>query len=399
MTADLSPQQQLQQSTPMPPSGFMPDGSFRHPAAPQLMMRLADIQDNDQLLELISAPMPSNGVMVGMERSPSYFNATQTQYTDPQPWVIFSDEHPNVIMAMYNIGERPCYVNGQVEQVRYIGDLRVNTKVRGKGLVRMMMKHLPNFIQGDAYVQTLILSGNTAAREMLHQSRSGFPQHYERDLIETLTMTGLKSKVAKDPSLSFKTALPTDVPAMSDWVRQMSAYFNFLPDYHFEDLLAGAPYWRGLNINDFTLVYRDRVLVGLFGLWNQKPFKQTRIVDYHRLIGVARPFYNIFAQATERMLLPKRGELVPYLMLHSALCDPADVALFDQMVREAYRQTKARGQRALCFSLSQHDPRVAANTAYKGERIIGHHAFHSYGQNPLLSFDAHRVSYIECGRV
>ena len=58
MTADLSPQQQLQQSTPMPPSGFMPDGSFRHPAAPQLMMRLADIQDNDQLLELISAPMP-----------------------------------------------------------------------------------------------------------------------------------------------------------------------------------------------------------------------------------------------------------------------------------------------------------------------------------------------------
>jgi hypothetical protein len=384
--------------------GFQPDGSFCHSVAPRLRMRLATPLDNEQLLQLVSVPMPSNGVMVGMERAPSYFQATQTQYTDPQPWVIVSDDQPDLIMAMYNLGERPCYVNGTVTNIRYVGDLRVNQQVRGKGLVHLMMKQLTKIMLGDDYAQTLILSDNAAARKMLHNAKSGFPPHYHMDDVKTLTMTGVRqapNRAARQMrnAVQFRSATVADAAAMTALVERMSAYYNFLPVYDFQGLVEGSPYWMGLQFSDFTLIFRAGELVGMFGLWNQKSFKQTRIVDYSQWVGLARPLYNFWASLTQTMPLPKRGELVGYLMLHSALCDPKDVALFDVMVREAFRQTKARGQSALCYTLSEADPRVDSHQYFKGELIRGMHAFHSFGKNPLLTFDRQRISYLECGRV
>ena len=384
--------------------GFQPDGSFCHAVAPSLRMRPAAMADNAQLLTLVSVPMPSNGVMVGMERAPSYFQATQTQYTDPQPWVIVSDDQPDLIIAMYNLGERPCYVNGRITPIRYIGDLRVNHQVRGKGLVHLMMKQLAVLMQGDDYVQTLILSDNAAARKMLHHAKSGFPPHYHMDDVKTLTMTGVRqaaNAAAKQAhaNVQLRPATAADVAQMTAFVEQMSAYYNFMPAYDFQGLVDGSPYWTGLTLSDFTVVLRDGILVGLFGLWNQKSFKQTRIVDYSPWIGLARPAYNVWASVMQRMPLPKRGELVGYLMLHSALCDPQDVALFDVMIRDAFRQTKVRGQSALCYTLSESDPRIVNHQYYQGEVIRGLHAFHSFGKNPMLDFDRQRVSYLECGRV
>jgi hypothetical protein len=384
--------------------GFQPDGSFCHSVAPRLRLRPATLADNQQLLQLVSVPMPSNGVMVGMERTPSYFQATQTQYTLPQPWVIVSDDQPDLIMAMYNLGERPCYVNGVVTLIRYVGDLRVNQQVRGKGLVHLMMKQLTKIMLGDDYAQTLILSDNAAARKMLHNAKSGFPPHYHMDDVKTLTLTGIRQapnaatkQTRRDVQL--RPAKATDAAQMTAFVQQMSAYYNFMPAYDFQGLVEGLPYWTGLSISDFTLVFRAGVLVGLFGLWNQKSFKQTRVVDYSQWIAAARPFYNVWASLSQSMPLPKRGELVGYLMLHSPLCDPQDVALFDVMVRDAFQQTKARGQSALCYSLTESDPRVVTHQRFYGEVIRGTHAFHSFGQNPLLSFDRQRISYLECGRV
>lgn len=390
-----------EQQTPM---SSRLSGSFMDDSAPDLLLRVAQATDNPQLLDLVSVPMPSNGVMVGMAREPSYFDATLTQYTDPQPWVIASRDAPEQILAMYNVGERPCYINGEVRPLRYLGDLRVNTQIRGKGLVRLKSKHLAQVMPSAEFAQTLILADNRGARTMMHEERPGFPKPYRRDLVQTLTMTG----VVRGPddesqqcaqAIEMRTATPGDLSAMTAFVKQMAAHYNFMPAYDFTALTRQDPYWRGLVPEDFTLLFRDGVLVGLFGLWNQKSFKQTRIVDYGHLIGSARPFYNVWAKLAQRMPLPRRGDLVKYLMLHSPLCDPHDVALFDVMVREAFRQTKARQESALCFTLAENDPRSAAMAHYKGERIHAVHTLHSYGVDPTPHLDDERISYFECGRV
>ena len=45
-------------------------GVFMDESAPDLLLRVAEPSDNAQLLALVSVPMPSNGVMVGMAREP-----------------------------------------------------------------------------------------------------------------------------------------------------------------------------------------------------------------------------------------------------------------------------------------------------------------------------------------
>lgn len=379
-------------------------GVFMDDSAPDLLLRVAEPSDDVQLLALVSVPMPSNGVMVGMAREPGYFEASLTQYTEPQPWVIASRAQPDQIMAMYNVGVRPCYINGRVQPLRYLGDLRVNTRIRGKGLVRLKAKHLAQVMPPEAFAQTLILADNQGARTMMHELRPDFPTPFRRDLVQTLTMTGVTGAPAAASqacaqAVQLRTATEADLSAMNAFVQQMAQHYNFMPAYDFTGMTRHDPYWRGLSPEDFTLVYRDGTLVGLFGLWNQKSFKQTRIVDYGRLMGLARPFYNVWARLAQRMPLPKRGDLVKYLMLHSPLCDPRDVTLFDVMVREAFRQTQARQESALCFTLAENDPRSAALAGYKGERIHAIHTLHSYGVDPTPQLDDQRISYFECGRV
>lgn len=69
-------------------------------------------------------------------------------------------------------------------------------------------------------------------------------------------------------------------------------------------------------------------MVGLYGLWNQKPFKQTRVVQYSLPLKVLKPFYNVYAGIRGVLALPKVNHAFEYLMIHSTLCHPEHIDVF-----------------------------------------------------------------------
>lgn len=372
---------------------------YRTIAVKGLHIRPAHTADDAQLVKLIAESMPTNGVLLSFERYPSYFTATQTQYEQPRVMVMVADEQPEKILAMFNLGIRNCFINGIVKPLRYVGDLRIGKTTRGKGLIHLLMGYLKTCLPLDEIYQTVILNDNVIARKVLHENRPGVPAHYVADQVETHTLTGFKAKKSLNRNLSVAQMTRGDASAINRFIRHMADYYNFLPAYDFKGLVTQQPYWNGLTVNDFYMIKRTGQIVGLFGLWNQKPFKQTRIADYSKLIAVLRPVYNYWAKQSHQLRLPPKGSTLDYLMLHSLLCNPYDINLFEDMLRIAHREAVVRDCHALCFTLAEDDPRRDCTKRIISQKVQAIHAFHCFKDNPIKQFDAKKISYLECGRI
>lgn len=391
----------------------MKDSNIQHASEPHFEVRPATLVDDEQLRKLIAVPMTTRGVMLSFQREPSYFQASDIVYTVRDHAVIENTESGEVV-ACYANGYRPCYINGNIQNLRYACDLRVNSNYRGLSLLRQLASHMKNTmtIQPIDYSQIIIFNDNYAARAAVQTGKAGMPNYYDEGLIETITLTGFGSqrKISQflnehdatfdQDKIHCCTAESQHIPAMNAFVQKMSQFYNFIPVYDFAVLLTRQnPYFKGLTLADFSLYFKNEQLVGMFGLWDQHLLKQSTIMDYGILIGLARPFYNLFAWLTKGMILPRRSESFKYHALHSLLCEPQHLALHHHMLQDAYRLSRQHGISAISFTLSDRDPKFQLNQFYKGECLNGMHGFVSFEQDPRYLFDAKLIPYIEVGRI
>ncbi|MGE8541619.1 MAG: N-acetyltransferase family protein [Acinetobacter sp.] len=373
---------------------------YRSPRVPNFYVRAATQQDDAQLGKLISEHMPSNGMILSYERNPSYISASKTQYNRPDIRVVVPEHQPNKVVGMMNLGWKYCFVNGKSDVLRYVSDLRLDQDYRGQKILHLLMDYLQDELPKDGMLQSIVLEGNVAAREILHQKRKGFPTPYHYDDIQTF-MVSQVPKPASYGLFKFERLTADKIPAVNDFVQSMQAHYNFLPNYDFSGLLDGQhAFWRGLKLEDFHLAYNlDNQLVGIYGLWNQKSFKQSRVVHYSWPMKFAKPFYNVYAQVKGALLLPKQDGAINYLMLHSALCHPQHLQVFSSLLYHAKCQMHQYRKRAFCITLAKNDPRIQQMQRTHSYTIQAIHSFHSFQGNPFECFDRSKISYFECGRI
>ncbi|RSB50883.1 hypothetical protein [Acinetobacter soli] len=364
--------------------------------------------DDQELRKMVSLPMTTRGLTLSFQREPSYFKASQVIYTQIDSTVA-QDHSTGSLVGCYNIGLRPCYVNGTVMPFRYGGDLRLSPQVRGKAVLKQMTPHFKTSLKNPDFCQMIIFDDNIAARRAIQSGRLGF-HYFDEGLIETLTLTGFKhaqfpktllhAKQSIDLSkLKRCVATAAHIEQMNAFIQQMAAYYNFIPAYDFAQLLHNDPYFQGLTLDDFQLYFEQDRLVGMFGLWNQSGFKQSKVLDYSKKIQTFRPLYNVWAKLNGRIQLPKKGQSFKYHILHSLLCEPEQLALHDAMLRDAFKLSKQRGIDAITFTLSHKDPRQRLNAYYKGDVLVGMHGFLTFEQDPRAQFDVARIPFLEAGRI
>lgn len=380
----------------------------------ELITRAAHPDDDLALRQLIAVPMTTRGVMLSFQREPSYFGASKVIYKVNDHAVVENATNKQIV-AVYSNGYRPCYIDGAVKSLRYASDLRVAPNYRGKAVLLKLSAQMRATMQTPNYSHTIIFNDNYTARAAIQTSKTNMPGYYDEGLIETLTLTGFRRAelatqvvqlcpraltLAKDlPQIKARQATPADVPAMNALIKHMAQHYNYIPAYDFHELLIGDNYFQGLTIEDFQLYEKNGELLGMFGLWRQSAFKQSKILNYGPLIAALRPIYNLWASWTGHMALPKRGESFKYHALHSLLCHPHHLGLHDRMLRDAYLLSQQRGVGCISYTVSHQDPRQALNQCYKGELLVGMHGFISYEGNPMDSIDPRRIPFLEVGRI
>lgn len=374
-------------------------------------IRMPSKHDDLALRNLISTPMTTRGIQISFQREPSYFQAADVIY-EVKDYIFIEHTEQKKLIACCSNGYRTCYVNGKPQAVRYSSDLRVSPKQRGKHLVNMVSDRVRDTMHDPDFSQLVIFNDNMAAKMAVQNSSFGKAAYHDDCLVETLTLTGFKTRElpltvlpashgqpASTSCIRVVQANALHAEAMNDFVKQMSSFYNFIPAYNFKDLVRKHSYFKGLDISDFYLFYQDSTLTGMFGLWRQSDFKQTKILSYGKAIGYIRPFYNLWARWSGHMPLPRKGETIKYHVLHSLLCHPQQLQLHDYMLRTAMKLSREQRIGRIAFTLSLKDPRQQLNHYYKGERLTGMHGFFCYKGDPRRHLDAERITYLECGRI
>ncbi len=364
----------------------------------EFSFELATEKDDAAIRQLLASSAMPGRLTITFEREPNYFWGCGTMGRFCQ--VILARHKPSGELAgMMCRGIRQHFVNGQPQELGYIGQIRIAPKYQGLWL---LSRGLAFFRALHADGRTLAYYGaisdeNRVARGILvEHPRHHFPVAYRVAHIHTLGLIVRRPQPPLPSACDVQRGSPETSGDIAAFLRHHGAAKQFFPVYADEDFGRDSPTTRGFAVQDFVVAYHQGQIVGVLGLWDQSSFKQTVVQAYSGWLRWVRPLYNLGARIWGARPLPAPGQ-----RLHSAYASFICIAnndpiIFGVLLRHVYNQAAERGLAHLLLGLTEHDPllpvaREYANITYRSQLFIG------YWQNESSLYEQldERIPYVE----
>lgn len=342
----------------------------------EFVFDLATSADDPAIRRLLANnPVPGQ-VTVTYEREPDYFLGCGTMGRFCQ--VLVARRQPDgEVAAVATRTTRPLFVNGQIEEVGYIGQLRVDERFRGRWIVSSGFRYF-HHLHADGRVTgyiTTIIEGNAQAQGLLvERARRNFPIYREVGRLCTAAIILKKpffklrprnTQYAPRTTFEIGPASPTDLPAIVVFLRQHGSTKQFFPVYS-EDDFCNSPTTLGFQLGDFVVARQDGKIVGVIGLWDQSSFKQTVVRAYNGSLRQLRPLYNGWLRLSGAKPLPSPGQPIHFAYASFICIAENNPDIFGILLQNVYNLAVERGYAYLMVGLSTRDPllRIAQNYAH-----------------------------------
>jgi len=315
---------------------------------------------------LRSNPVPGS-VTVTYEREPNYFLGCGTMGGSWQ--VVVGRRQPDGAIVGFGCRAiRRLFVNGCLQQVGYLSQLRVDKPFRGNWLVSRGFRFLHQLHQAapaPAYLAS-ITEENVVARGLLvDRPRGRLPAFREVDRLHTLALIVRSPKALPAAPYDIARGSPADLAAIIAFLREHGAAKQFFPTYDV-DGFGGDSATCGFRVDDFIVVRSRGTVVGVIGLWDQSAYKQTVVQAYSGWLGRARPLYNAGAGLLGAQPLPEAGQAIRSIYASFVCVADNDPAIFQALLQSAYNLAAQRKYAFLIIGLSVRDPllRIARRYAH-----------------------------------
>ena len=359
------------------------------------LIRPARAEDNAAVLALIAATPQPGRVLLNFERQPAFVHGSQVSGEAPDNWVVESNTEAGRIVGIFSVGRRRLFINGRATEIRYANDLRVAPEHRGGRLLFLMGRKLGELMQQGEWMQTVVLTDNNLSMQTVASGRAGLPVYHPCGDIQTSMLFAAPAR--RHHGLRISQASDRELPLMQQWLNWHAPRRQFFPCYRLDGLRSGDPFYRGLSIDDYWLAWRGSELVGMAGVWNQKSFKQTRVLAYPRGLGWLRHLYNLYVSMRGGIRLPPPGGALSYLTLHSMLVEDDRPDILDALLG-AMSRAYLRRFGALVAGFFDTDPLSEAVRGYRRQVLNSRQFLVSYGDNPCAGLDG-RIPYVEVARL
>jgi ribosomal protein S18 acetylase RimI-like enzyme len=330
-------------------------------APPAVRAREARADDNAALVALAAACPMAGDLTMCVDRAPDFFALARLE---GDRWRVGVAEADGAVVGCVAASERLAYVDGRATRTAYVGDLKVHPAHRGgpaaDALEELAREACREYGGGDALTLATVLAGNRAM-----ERRAGGPRGLPR-----LTPFATLHVYA----VPFLWPRPTDVAglrvahARDEDLDEMAALWTRLaPARQLAPVLdaAGLASWLrrapGLAVHDYLVARRrDGRIAGFVAMWDQRAFKQLRVLGYSPRLAAARRAVNAVAALAGTPRLPAAGAALPSLAaVH--LCAPSDEpAVLRALLLHAYAERRGAGHRVVTVSLDRRDPLARA---------------------------------------
>jgi GNAT superfamily N-acetyltransferase len=363
-----------------------------------ITVRLGKPEDNPKIQDLITKITMPGVAQMCFQRAPDFFVGAKVIGDEFILAVADDDERPDVLAGLTVISGRDLFISGQKRRVYYSGDTRVDPFYRRRGIASNLFLEQKKYRTTEDLLQGIVLKENTAPLDAAANAADGVLfRYWISHTIETSFIFTRKITPRIPKGVQMRPATAADVPAMQAFFDREAPRRNGYPVYDFQKLLAGDPYYAGLKIEHFVLALRDGQLIGMIAGWDQKSYKQTRIVGFKPIVKVLRPFYNLYVGLTGGFKLPPVGGVLNYLTLANILIANDDPAVLQGLID--YVMAHA-GQKydALATAFTHGDPLENVPRGYKRQKLFSNNFWLSYGEDPRPTID-NRPLYVELGRL
>jgi ribosomal protein S18 acetylase RimI-like enzyme len=329
--------------------------------APAVAVRDGRAEDNAALVALAAACPMAGDVTMCVDRAPDFFALARLE---GERWRVGVAEVGGDAVGCVAASERWAYVDGRPTRTAYAGDLKVHPAHRGgpaaDALEEFARAACREYGGGDVLTLATVLAGNHAMERRAAGPR-GLPALTPFATLDVHAVPFLWPRSARVGGLRVTHARHDDLDEMATLWGRLAPARQLAPVLDAERLAAwvrGAP---GLAVHDYLVARRtDGRIAGFIALWDQRAFKQLRVLDYPPRTAAARRAVNAVAALTGRPRLPDAGGALPSLAaVH--LCVPADEpAVLRALLLHAYAEGRGSGHLFFTVALDRRDPLTRA---------------------------------------
>ena len=361
-----------------------------------LPLKRAKAADNPGLCDIFSDTPMEGAIWINQDRRPDFFHGAAVQSESPEVFVLRKEEETG-LNAVFAVGRRSVFVNGQPKAIRYLSDLRLVSGHRGGSKLARGFQFLRNeVLRNDEFAQTLVLSENEKALDLLTSRRCGLPGYFPCGEYE-YHLIGLRHSPSPSPRFKVRRATPRDIPSMQEFFDREAPRKQFFPAYRFDELDTSA-YYRDVKLENFFLAWAGDELVGLLGAWDQGDYKKIHVRGYGGGLKWLRPWLNAFNRLRGGIELPVPGALQRTLYLHCAVCRDNDPDILACLIRDAQSGFAGQGYHHAALGLDRRDPLREALAGFRTMNFAGRHFLVSFGDDPRSTLD-NQVFYFEAARI
>ena len=357
-------------------------------------IELASDADDRELRDLLRRSSVSGSIQVKFEREPSFFDSCRIRGEFFQIGV-GRDRRTGRIIGLGTRSVGPVFVNGRATNVGYLADLRLEAEYRGGTLIVRGYRFLRQ-LHADGRAQlytTIVFASNHQALGTVASGRAGLPRYHDMGLVHSPGINLRRRKPEIPANCDILRGSEDILPEIVACLNRNHAQRQFAP---VRTVGTFRNQYANFCADNFYIAVRRSKVIGVLGKWDQRSFKQTRIVGYGSSLRWLVPVANALRPFTGCAAFPKRGQEIPFFYISFIAVDDDALPVFRALLRRVYNDSLGGDHLYAMLALHERDRLLPALREYSLTPFLGRLfcvAFED-GETAFRNLDL-RVPYLE----
>jgi len=323
-----------------------------------LSVTIATAADDEGLRRLARTQTMPGRVRLAFCREPDFSLGCAVTGDDHIVLVARAEPHGDVVGVACR-STRRVFLNGRETRIGYLGQLRVDTRCRGRWLVSRGFAMLGELHRQDpvpAYLASIVDGNDEATSVLVTRRRRGFPVFREVARYVTLALP-LRGWRADRRGRTLRIRRRALVGQRSGSMEEVSAFLRRyggarqLMSVWTEDALQRLRS-LGLSDDDIRIVRKGDGIAGLMALWDQSAYKQSVVRGYSGWLRAAGP------------LLPRSGTELRSVYASLVCVADDDPEVFAALLGDTYAAAVSKGFDYLLLGFDLRDPLLEVARTY-----------------------------------
>lgn len=332
--------------------------------------RLATPADNAACLKLFSQVPMRGELVLSTRREPDFFALYAMQRARAYTYV---GEDAQGLLGMATALVRDGWLDGRVQKVGYLGDLRVRFD-RSRAFGRLFGDHFDALCAEAgcrAYYTSVLASNRAALNALVKRSPKRRNQPYYHPL-HRFSAVSVQLTRRRSPSagVPVRSATADDVPKLTALLadaHQRRPFGYRFDDGEFQHRLA---HWPGFTLDDTLVAHGPRSeVLGVATLWDPAPVKRFQVHAYNGAMKWVQRGFNLVAAVARWPRLPPPGGEFRYVYLANLAVRDESPRVFRALLEHAYARLQPTGRHFFTFELDDGDPLAPALAGFTAQRL------------------------------